>query len=158
MEVTVAKAYREVSPTVKPSGYKPIPGKWAAIPPEKPEFCPAKLKAIAARIPEEVDADWLARRSKIRVDNRTPASFLHAIFRKGEHVLVFTKYRSQGQTLWTHPGVPYDARNARTSSVTGPRWRLVPLQSMRWPFPRYSAPYKRAQSHRTHAPGGGEPD
>ena len=52
----------------------------------------------------------LAARSPIRVDNRTPASFLHAIFRQGEHVLVFSKYRSQGQTLWTHPGFPYDAR------------------------------------------------
>ena len=103
VEVTVAKAYREAF------AY-PIPGKWTAIPPEKPEFCPDKLRAIAARIPEQVDEDWLARRSKIRVDNRTPASFLHALFCQGEHVLVFTKYRSQGQALWAHPGFPYDAR------------------------------------------------
>jgi hypothetical protein len=88
VEVTVAKAYREAFTYREAAGaYKPIPGKWA-IPLEKPEFCLAKLKAIAARIPKAVDADWLARRSKIRIDNRTPASYLHALFNKGEHVLV----------------------------------------------------------------------
>ena len=111
VEVTVAKACREASTYREAAGaYNPIPGKWRTIPTEKPQFCPDKLNRIAVRIPEAVDEDWLARRSRIRVDNRTPASFLHAIFRKGEHVLVFTKYRSQGQRLWTHPGLPYDAR------------------------------------------------
>ena len=110
VEVTVAKAYREVKAYREAAGaYNPIPGKWQTILTEKPQFCPDKLNRIAARIPEAVDEDWLARRSRIRVDNRTPASFLHAIFGKGEHVLVFTKYRSQGQMLWTHPEVPYNA-------------------------------------------------
>ena len=110
VEVTVAKAYREVFTYHEAAGHKPIAGKRKAISAEKPEFCFAKLKAIAARIPERVDGEWLARRSRIRVDNRTPASFLHAIFRKGENVLVFTNFRSQGQALWTHPGFPYNAR------------------------------------------------
>jgi hypothetical protein len=111
VEVTVAKAYREVKAYREAArAYNPIPGKWQTIPTEKPQFCPDKLNRIAARIPEAVEEDWLARRSKIRVDNRTPASYLHALFRQGENVLVFTRYRSQGQALWTHPGFPYDAR------------------------------------------------
>ena len=103
-EVTasIAKAYRLQTELPKNT-------KWNGIPFEKPEFCPNKLKRIAASM-DGVDANWLARRSSVRVDNRTPASFLHALFHKGEHVLVFDKFRSQGQALWTHPGLPYDAR------------------------------------------------
>jgi hypothetical protein len=82
---------------------------WNGVRTERPEFCPDKLQRIAARM-GGVDGQWLALRSPIRVDNRTPASYLHAIFREGEHVLIFTKFKSQGETLWTHPGVPYDAR------------------------------------------------
>ena len=78
-------------------------------PAEKPEFCLTKLRRLAARM-DGVDAAWLAARSPIRADNRTPASFLHALFRKGEHVLIFNVYASQGQCVWTHPGLPYDAR------------------------------------------------
>jgi hypothetical protein len=74
---------------------------------EKPEFCPNKLEAIAAHM-DGVDAEWLAARSPIRVDECTPASFLHALFSTGEKVLVFSVYGSQGQVLWTHPGLPCD--------------------------------------------------
>jgi hypothetical protein len=83
--------------------------RWNHISFEKPEFCANKLKAIAARM-DGVDNEWLAARSPVRVDNHTPASFLHALFRKGEKVLVFNLYRSQGQMLWTHPGLIFDER------------------------------------------------
>ena len=57
-----------------------------------------------------VDAEWLAARSPVPHHDCSPASFLHALFRKDEHVIVFTKFRSQGQMVWTHPGLPYDER------------------------------------------------
>lgn len=77
--------------------------------PPEPKF---DLEVLARFIAghEPVDAAWLADRSPIRPGNRTPASFLHALYRKGEQVVVFDDYHSQGQFLWTHPGLPYDAR------------------------------------------------
>jgi hypothetical protein len=101
VSATIRKVYNE--PQDRRS---PIP--WKGMQAEKPVFCPSKLRKIAARM-DGVDEEWLAIRSRVRVDNRTPASFLHAIFRQGENVLVFSKYRSQGQTLWIHPGFPFDA-------------------------------------------------
>ena len=64
------------------------------------EFDPVKLKKIAAKL-DGVDAAWLAARSPIRPDNRTPASFLHALYRPGEKVLIFDVFESQGQGVWT---------------------------------------------------------
>jgi hypothetical protein len=43
-----------------------------------------------------IDAAWLAARSPIRPDNRTPASFLHPLYRKGEKVVIFDNFQSQG--------------------------------------------------------------
>jgi hypothetical protein len=75
----------------------------------EPVFDPARLEQVAARLGEGVDADWLALRSKKRVDNRTPASFLHELYRPGEKVVVFDVFESQGQALWTHRAPPFDA-------------------------------------------------
>ena len=50
-----------------------------------------------------VDAEWLAQRSPICPANQTPATFLHALFSEGEHVIIFDKLRSQGWT-WKHTG------------------------------------------------------
>jgi hypothetical protein len=97
---TIAKIYREQSAGEKWSGIRGI---------EKPEFCPAKLQRIAA-VMDGVDAEWLAARSPVPPHDCSPASFLHALFRKDEHVIVFTKFRSQGQMVWTHPGLAYDER------------------------------------------------
>jgi hypothetical protein len=97
---TINKIYREQAQQGAPDG-KLSGGV------EKPEFCPNKLEAIAAHM-DGVDAEWLAARSPIRVDECTPASFLHALFSTGEKVLVFSVYGSQGQVLWTHPGLPCD--------------------------------------------------
>lgn len=72
-------------------------------------FDPVKLERIARKL-DGIDADWLAARSAKRVDNRTPASFLHELYRPGEHVVVFDRFKSQGQALWTHREPPFDAR------------------------------------------------
>ena len=57
-----------------------LPSRSAPAPKRKPpEFDLAKLKRIAAKL-DGVDAGWLAARSPIRPDNRTPASFLHSLY------------------------------------------------------------------------------
>jgi hypothetical protein len=75
----------------------------------RPEFDTQIFGKLIADRPA-VDENWLAQRSPICPWNRTPTSFLHALYRKGENVVVFDDYHSQGQALWTHPGLPYDAR------------------------------------------------
>ena len=75
----------------------------------RPQFDLEVFKRFVAEH-DKVDEQWLARRSPICPWNRTPASFLHALYRKGEKVVIFDDFKSQGQALWTHPGLPYDAR------------------------------------------------
>ena len=74
-----------------------------------PAFDPARLERTARKLPQG-DAEWLARRSRKQVDNRTPASFLHELYLPGERVVIFDVFRSQGQALWMHLAPPYDAR------------------------------------------------
>ena len=59
---------------------------------------------------DKIDAGWLAARSPVCPWNRNPASFLHALYHKGEKVIIFDDFRSQGQEVWEHPGLPFDAR------------------------------------------------
>ena len=75
-----------------------------------PVFVPEAAKKYGGRVKDEITPEWLAARSPICPWNRTPASFLHALYRPGEKVLVFDVYESQGQALWEHPGFPFDAR------------------------------------------------
>jgi len=75
----------------------------------KTEFDSGKLAKIAAKL-HGIDAAWLAARSPIRPDTRTPASFLHALYEPGENVVVFGVFESQGQFLWTCKEPPFDAR------------------------------------------------
>ena len=91
-----------------------------------PEFDPGKLKKIAARL-AGIDAAWLAARSPIRPDNRTPVSFLQALYRPGEKVLIFDMFTSQGQGLWTCEKPPFDARELDCFRIGKPCgvWFLV---------------------------------
>jgi hypothetical protein len=73
----------------------------------RPEFDGNALRRFTAG--QCVDGDWLERRSPICPWNRTPASFLNALFLPGEKVVIFDDFKSQGQALWTHPGLRYDA-------------------------------------------------
>ena len=71
-----------------------------SAPKPKVEFDPDKLKKVAAQL-DGIDAAWFAVRSPIRPDNRTPVSFLQALYRPGEKLLIFDVFESQGQGLWT---------------------------------------------------------
>jgi hypothetical protein len=74
----------------------------------EPQFdCEAFKRFIAGT--DNIDADWLAARSPVCPWNRTSASFLHALYNKGDKVIIFDDFRSQGQKVWEHPGLPYNA-------------------------------------------------
>lgn len=65
--------------------------------PKKLEF---DLKALAREVRDIsplVDEEWLVRNSPVRVDDIGPVEFLNALYRKGEKVLIFTDFYSQGQ-------------------------------------------------------------
>jgi hypothetical protein len=67
----------------------------------RPAFLPDYARKFAERLPEEVNRDWLRKRSPVRVPYLlTPAEFLFAAYEMGDQVLVFSDYRSQGQELW----------------------------------------------------------
>ena len=84
-------------------------------PPPEPKFDLKAFQRFATTLPD-VDADWFYRRSPIAPWNRTPASFLHALYQKGEKIVIFDDFKSQGQALWTHPALPYDAHTLNAFS------------------------------------------
>jgi hypothetical protein len=79
-------------------------------PKEKPKFTPSKLERFARRC-DGFDFADLKARSPIRPHTRTPASFLHALYRPGEKVIVFDVFISQGVEILTREGdlETYDA-------------------------------------------------
>lgn len=66
----------------------------------RPTFKPEALKGIAGKVSMEEIRGFLKLQSKIDPDTTTSQQFLDALFRKGEHVLVFTEFKSQGQVLY----------------------------------------------------------
>ena len=103
-------ATRRLTPGDIPNGH--TPGSSSPRPRFiKPSYQPDRLTALARRM-DGFSFDDLAARSAIRPDNRTPASFLHAIYKPGERILCFSEFVSQGQALWVRPAADqnYNAR------------------------------------------------
>jgi hypothetical protein len=71
---------------------------------EKPVYEPAYLEERAARLPDTVDAEYLAARSQYTVWNRSPVGFLHKLYRPGAKVWVTTNEKSGDGLIWTHTG------------------------------------------------------
>jgi hypothetical protein len=69
--------------------------------PPRSKFEPEVFKAFIAGA-RRVDSYWLAQRSPIDPGDQTPVSFLRALYRKGEKIIVFDDVKSQGQEVWTH--------------------------------------------------------
>jgi hypothetical protein len=90
-----------------PSQVRP-PREEAKIPPPdaKPVFDPNYLRTFTARLPDSatVDPDYLEIRSQFSCHNRSPAGFLHKIFRPGESVWITTNSQSRDGFIWTHEG------------------------------------------------------
>jgi hypothetical protein len=74
---------------------------WTGPKPSKPEFDPARAESFARRI-APISEDWLLERSPIPVNGLRPHQFLEHLYKAGERVLIFNRYRSQGQSLWQH--------------------------------------------------------
>jgi hypothetical protein len=72
---------------------------WTGPKPSKPEFDPTKAESFVRRI-APISEDWLIERSPIDVRSLHPQNFLEHLYTPGERVLVFNRYRSQGQILW----------------------------------------------------------
>lgn len=69
----------------------------------KPVYRSDVLAAIAAKRPDVTSA-FLAQRSAVDPRTVSPELFLFSLFRKGERVLVFNVFASQGQHVWRHLG------------------------------------------------------
>jgi hypothetical protein len=74
---------------------------WTGPKPNKPEFDPVKAEAFARRI-APVSEEWLIERSPIDIRALRPHQFLEHLYTPEERVLIFNRYRSQGQRIWQH--------------------------------------------------------
>jgi hypothetical protein len=70
----------------------------------KPVYDPAYLKDFTAQLCDEIDALYLESRSEFNCHNRSPAGFLHKVFRAGERVWITDKLESREGLIWTHDG------------------------------------------------------
>lgn len=76
--------------------------------PGKPKFLPALLRRVAALLPH-VDETFVKERSPYCPETQTPVTFLRRLYRVGECVLVFDKYKSQGLHVCEVTAPPSDA-------------------------------------------------
>jgi hypothetical protein len=76
---------------------------------KKPVYKPDTLQQVADRMGSTVvDTAYLWARSPFTPWNRSPAGILHKLYQPGEKVIVFDIFNSQGQAVWTHPGITGD--------------------------------------------------
>src|SRR5262249_46807510 len=74
----------------------------------KPHCEPETLERLAGQRPDSIDVEYLRLRSKFTLHNRTPAGFLHKLYRAGEKVVLFDVFESQGCEIWEHPSLVAD--------------------------------------------------
>jgi hypothetical protein len=79
-------------------------GNWPKHSEKEAKFDLAYLEDFAAPLLEPVDEAYLEARSQFTCWNRTPAGFLHKIFRPGESVWVTANELSRDGVIWTHDG------------------------------------------------------
>jgi hypothetical protein len=83
--------------------------KWKSEAPYcKPAYTPHKLNLVADRLGAADPYEILTSRSKFTTWNRSPAGILHKLLQEGEKAIVFDLFESQGQAVWTHPGLSGD--------------------------------------------------
>jgi len=104
------------APNAKPRGY--LLGNDVAVapppaaslsgfraPPKKIVYDRGYLQEFTAELSDEtIDDDYLEARSEFTCHNRSPAGFLHKIFRQGESVWVTDNLESGEGLIWTHDG------------------------------------------------------
>ena len=107
--------------------------------PAPESFAPRSRAAIRLCMPsvtfiagnDNIDADWLATRSPVCPWNRTPASFLHALYNEGDKVIIFDDFRSQGQEVWDASRPALRCKGTKLLRKGKAPWSLVPEQSGR---------------------------
>jgi hypothetical protein len=109
----------------------------------RPEFSPELLRRVAMQVDIADPADYLRRISPVPPTRVTPAGFLEALYRPGEHIVVFTIYKSQGQTV-------YKVGQSSPDSIppSGPQgvWFLTqPVDGRRHHNPRTGKPSRRSE-------------
>lgn len=81
----------------------PLPSAERVMLPPKAEFKPGTLRRIADKVRDIDDIfRFVSERSPVRVETQDSASWLRRLYRRGsgERVVLFTKYKSQGQLVW----------------------------------------------------------
>lgn len=95
---TIKKAYAEGGFVPSSDPTKPPQERKIVIPrglrPKDVNFNPDKLAAIANRLPG-ITEKWFGDRSQIHVDGITPADFLGHLYRPGEIILIFDRFRTK---------------------------------------------------------------
>lgn len=114
------------------------------------EFSPEKLRQAASLVKIPEPEQFLRRVSKVPPATVTATSFLEAIYRPGERIVVFDKFKSQGQVVY-HVG-----QSLPTSvPTTGPKgvWFLVqPVDGEEHFNPRQDKVSRRSEESVTRWP------
>jgi hypothetical protein len=116
LEVEAERVLEEVAARIRDAGVEPPrdklerqlegayayvganPGEfYAGDKPPKATYEPEKLARVASKLEAaEVGDDYFIARSPYTTWNRSPAGFLHKLYREGERVIVFDEFKSQG--------------------------------------------------------------
>jgi hypothetical protein len=70
----------------------------------KAVYDPVYLERFTSQLSDTIDAEYLEARSEFTCHNRTPAGFLHKVFRQGECVWITDNAESREGLIWTHDG------------------------------------------------------
>jgi hypothetical protein len=117
---------RPRAPSVMGDGVPPAP-----MPPrrlKRPPFEPLKLAQFAGQCRREITLDWLSDRSPVAIapaaeqGATTAKQFLNALYEPAENVLLFTRFYSQGDFIWSAcgGGCVRLAERQGVASVTSP--------------------------------------
>lgn len=85
-----------------------VPKEKEAAPASRPVYESGYLESFTAPLCEQIDEEYLELRSEFSCHNRTPAGFLHKVFRPGERVWVTDNTSSRDGLVWTHDGLVQD--------------------------------------------------
>jgi hypothetical protein len=91
-------AYRYVDANAGELSSFPVPKQ------PRPQYQLEKLEQLARKLTQPVTPEYLEARSQFTCWNRSPAGFLHKLYKTGEKVIVFDVLESQGCEIWEHPG------------------------------------------------------
>lgn len=120
----------------------------APEPQKKREGTPFDYAALVKiqRADWRVDEEWFRDRSPVDVDTCDTIGFLNGVYESGDRVLIFTKFKSQGQFIFWHgkgtfrlaerPGVPAVPSKLPKGGPEGVWYLAQPVDGQWYPNPR----------------------